>query len=220
MQLPFTHDQFLDVFGAFNTTLWPAAAVLWVVTVGVILAFHRRGEAASRWVAGLLAVHWAWSGIAYHLVYFRPINPAAALFGALFIVEAVALFWLGVRTTRLRFSSIFSGWGRIGVMLILYALPYPLLGALFGLKFPRLPLFGVPCPTTILTIGLLLCTTSRVTRWLAIVPILWAAIGGSAAFVFGIRADFALLIAGLLLLLFIGVRRGDGRTAPDAVSKL
>ena len=30
MGLPFSRDQFLDVFAAYNTALWPAAAILWL----------------------------------------------------------------------------------------------------------------------------------------------------------------------------------------------
>jgi hypothetical protein len=203
MQLPFTHDQFLDVFGAYNTALWPAAVTLWLATIGVIALFYERGAVATRWVAGLLAVHWAWSGIAYHLVYFRMINPAALLFGALCVVQSAGFAWHAARATALRFTPAASGWAAVGGALTMYALAYPLLGLVFGLTFPRLPLFGVPCPTTILTVGFLLCASPRTARWLALIPVLWAAIGGSAAFVFGILADYALLGAGVLLVLFL-----------------
>lgn len=68
------------------------------------------------------------------------------------------------------------------------------------LQYPRLPLFAVPCPTTLLTAGLLL-TASGAPRFVNIVPVIWAAIGSSAALVLGIRADLALLVAGALLAL-------------------
>lgn len=211
MALPFTHDQFLDVFAAFNTALWPVEAALWLASVGVILTFYRRGESASRAVAALLAIHWAWSGVVYHLIYFRTINPAAVLFGSLFIVESIAFAWLGVRKTRLRFTSASPGWARIGGALIVYSLVYPIMGSLFGMVFPRLPMFGVPCPTTILTVGLLLFASPHAVRWLAVIPVLWAALGGSAAIVFGIRADFGLLVAGLMLTVFLARPRAAAR---------
>ncbi len=213
MQLPFTHDQFLDVFGAYNTALWPAALILWLATIGVIVMFYRRGAAASRWIAALLAVHWAWSGIAYHLVHFRTINPAALLFGVLFVVQAAGFAWYGTRPAALRFMLAASGWAGVGGALIMYSLAYPVLGLVFGLRFPRMPLFGVPCPTTILTVGFLLCATPPAVRWLALIPVLWAAIGGSAAFVFEIRADFALLVAGMLLVLFVVLPRSRVRVS-------
>ena len=63
-----------------------------------------------------------------------------------------------------------------------------------------MPLFAVPCPTTLVTAGLLL-TAAGVPRWVNIVPILWAVVGSSAAFALGIRADLALVVAGALLAL-------------------
>jgi len=51
------------VFGACNIALWPYAAALWVLSV---LSFVRvlQGRATGRAVTALLAVYWAWFGIA------------------------------------------------------------------------------------------------------------------------------------------------------------
>lgn len=201
--MPFTHEQFLDIFGAYNTALWPAAAVLWIATLGVMLAFYRRGARMSRAVVLLLTIHWAWSGVVYHGMYFRTINPAATLFAALFIIEALLLLWRGMASPGLQFEPGASSWSLVGMVLVGYAMAYPGLGLLLGLTYPRLPLFAVPCPTTILTAGVLMSAPPRNVRWLAVIPIVWAAIGGSAAVMFAIRADFALFVAGVLLLVFI-----------------
>jgi hypothetical protein len=69
------------------------------------------------------------------------------------------------------------------------------------------PTFGVPCPTTILTIGFLLAADSPVPRLVTVVPILWALVGGSAALLFDVRADLMLWVAGLALIGDV-VRRG------------
>ena len=66
MNLPFSHDAFLDVFGSYNAQLWPAVAALWVVTAILVLRWMRNGRTEGRRPFALLAVHWAWSGIAYH----------------------------------------------------------------------------------------------------------------------------------------------------------
>jgi hypothetical protein len=63
-----------------------------------------------------------------------------------------------------------------------------------------MPLFGVPCPTTLFTIGALLIARDAVPRTFAIIPLAWAIVGGSAAFLFGITTDLVLLLAGVLLL--------------------
>jgi hypothetical protein len=59
-------------------------------------------------------------------------------------------------------------------------------------------LFAVSCPTVLLTAGILLASTG-VPRLFNLVPIIWAAIGSSAAFALGIRADLALAVAGAAL---------------------
>lgn len=211
MSLPFTQAQFLDVFGAYNRALWPAALLLWLATVAVFAMWFRRREAAGPWIAGLLVLHWAWAGIVYHLVYFRSINPAAVVFGAAFLLEAVLLAWRGLARPGLSFSGRSSrGWTSAGVVLILYALLYPGLGLVFGLQFPRLPTFGVPCPTTILTAGFLLLVPPRRTRLLSVIPILWAALGASAALTLGVHADLALPVAGAAMLVH-AVWKSTGR---------
>lgn len=196
MQLPFTHAQFLDIFADYNRALWPVVAALWLATAVVLAQWYRTGPAAGRLLIALLAFHWSWSGVAYHLVFFRRINPAALLFGTAFVLQAALLLWRG--RTNLAFGSAPPLWNRLGIGLTCYALVYPFLGLLAGLRYPRMPSFGVPCPTTILTAGLLL-TAPRGPGWLAVIPALWAGIGGSAAFLLGIRADLALPVAGVLL---------------------
>jgi hypothetical protein len=211
MQLPFTHDQFLDVFGAYNRALWPAVILIWLLTAAAIGILYRRGPRASRLVAALLAFHWGWAGLVYHLAFFRSVNPAATLFGAVFVLQAALFLWRGALGSQLSFQPTSSTWGRVGGALIVYALLYPALGLALGLAYPRFPSFGVPRPTAILTVGLLLLAPRREVRLLSAIPVLWAAVGGSAALLLNIRADFALLVAGPLLLIFAaaGPRRPD-----------
>jgi hypothetical protein len=166
-------------------------------------------------VAGVLALHWAWSGAVYHLVYFRPVNGAATAFGALSLVEAALLAWWGVLRRDLVFRPSESMRGRVGLLFIAYSFAYPLLGLLFGLEYPRVPLYGVPCPTGLLTVGALLLAPGREIRPLAVVPVLWAAVGGSAAFLLGIRADMMLMVAGLVLVVHILV---PARRTPEQLA--
>jgi hypothetical protein len=62
---------------------------------------------------------------------------------------------------------------------------------------PRAPAFGVPCPTTIFTAGLLLATP--LSRWLLVIPIVWSLVGGSAAFLFGMTPDLMLFATAVTL---------------------
>jgi hypothetical protein len=199
MKLPFTHEQFLDVFGAYNAALWPFAAALWLVSAAVTVQLLRR-RVGSRTVVLLLAGHWAWSGIAYHALFFSRINPAARLFAGVFVLEALVLVWFGLARRRLMFDTGRTVRHVLGFAFIAYSFAYPGLALLTGLAFPRTPTYGVPCPTTLLTAGMLLLAVPPVSRWLFIVPILWACIGGSAALTMAITPDVMLFVAGLALL--------------------
>jgi hypothetical protein len=65
--------------------------------------------------------------------------------------------WIGVMRNKLHFSLRGGIRGWTGGLLIIFSLIiYPLLGLLFGHRYPTMPTFGLPCPTTIFTIGVLL----------------------------------------------------------------
>jgi len=201
MRMPFTESQFLEVLGAFNVTLWPVLVLLWAASVVAAIQVWR-GRCRPAVGAALLAIHWAWSGVAYHAVYFSRINPAAWAFAALFVAEAAALLWVGVVRRRLRFSPGWTLRSIAGSVLVVFALIYPALIVLTGHALPQAPAFGVPCPTTIFTAGLLLLARPPVPRWLYLAPIVWSIIGGSAAVLFGITPDFMLVVAGLLMIVY------------------
>jgi hypothetical protein len=211
MQLPFTREQFFDVFAAYNAALWPGVLALWIASALVaVLLFARPHRASDRIVSTLLAIHWAWSALAYHMAFFTSINPAAWFFAALFLVQAGLFVWWGTIRGTLRFAAESSAWAPVGWVLIAYSLAYPAINAAQHGTFVRIPAFGVPCPTTIFTAGLLMLATPRV--WaLAIVPIVWSAIGGSAASLLGVRADYALPVAGVALMLSLMFPKGHAR---------
>lgn len=202
MQLPFTNQEFFDLLQAYNTALWPAVVALWVVSALVVAQLGWLRRPHDRWISALLALHWAWSGIAYHLVFFTRINPAAWLFGALFLLQAALLLWSGVIRGNVLFRPSRTRWTMIGYVLMVYALLYPAINVVEHASVARIPTFGLPCPTTIFTAGLLVLA-SPAPRHLSIVPIIWSVIGGSAAFLFGVSADYALPMAGAALALFV-----------------
>ena len=205
MQLPFTREQFFDLFAAYNEALWPAAAALWTASAAICALRLSSARPGDRWISALLAGHWAWSALAYHVAFFTRINPAAWLFAALFLGQAVLFFRVGVVQRRLSFAPWGNAWAPLAWGLIAYSLAYPAINALDHLTLLRIPTFGVPCPTTIFTAGVLMLATPR--SWsLSAVPVIWSAIGGSAAFLLGVHADMALPMAGMALAIF-SVRR-------------
>lgn len=197
MTLPFTETQFFDILAAYNGVFWPAVVALWVASFIVVARFIRR-RPSSGVIGGLLAVHWAWSGVAYHMAYFARINPAAWMFGALFVVQAV-LFVLALGRRQVRFDWQSDGRHFAAAAFLALALLYPVLAVLAGHGWPRMPAFAVPCPTTLLTTGFLLAAVPSFPRWLLVVPVFWALVGGSAAVLLGVAPDVSLFVAAATL---------------------
>jgi hypothetical protein len=197
--MPFTSDAFVDTLAAYNQALWPLAAALWLVTAAVFLAFVS-GRSVTTFVPRILiGGHWLWAGVMYHAFFFTAINPAAWVFAALFVVQGVLL--LGVRSVDgLMCPPRGSLRHIVASVLIAYSLLYPLIVWLDGFAYPRMPSFGVPCPTTLLTIGFLIAVSAR-SFVLSAIPITWSIVGGSGVWLFGVRADIALPAAAALLVI-------------------
>jgi hypothetical protein len=190
--LPFTSDEFSGVFALYNQTFIVVAAALWLASAGMVAFVARDPERRSRTLSLFLAVLWLWNAVAYHALFFTRINPAAWLFAALFVVQAVLFLWTTAGRRIEYFSSI--GWRRrIGQGVVAYGLAYPFLTIALGHSYPATPTFGVPCPTAILTIGVLVGARGQVPLALAIVPIVWGFIGGSAAVLLAVPTDYVLL---------------------------
>ncbi len=121
MGLPFTVEQFFDVFARYNVALWPAPVALTALAALCVLALFSR---------------WRWRGV---------------------LVSAVlAVLWL---------------WGTAT--------------------------FGLPCPTTLFTIGVLAWLEAPYPRSVLAVPMLWCLVGVQAAFLLDMPADLALAPAAL-----------------------
>jgi hypothetical protein len=143
-------------------------------------------------------------GIIYHLLHFFSINKAAIVFGSFFIIEAFLLFYFGIIKDKLRLQFSLNRYGVTGMGLIMFALVvYPLLGHWFGHVYPASPTFGLPCPTTIFTFGILLFSYSRIPFIVIIIPATWSIIGFSAAVSLGMKEDTGLLIAGFVCTIMV-----------------
>lgn len=216
--MPFTVDQFLNVFARYNVTVWPAQIVLYAIAVCAISLAVQRGKSFSRSISGLLSVLWLWSGIVYHLIFFSRINPAAYLFGALFIFQAFLFIYAGMLKRKISFRFSRSSYGIIGGIFLVYALLiYPVLSCKLGHIYPMTPTFGVPCPSAIFTFGMLMCSERRFPLYVLIIPLLWSLIGLSAAWSLGMQEDLGLLIAGVSGFFLIVLRNRGERSRIKAI---
>ncbi len=206
--LPFTTEQFFDVFATYNTAIWPVHVLAYALATGLV-ALVLAGKAWSgRWAAIVLGAFWLWNGLVYHLSFFTAINPAAYAFAAMFVVQGWLFLGYGTARRRLALSFRADGRGLAGMGLIAFAmLGYSALGLVPGHVWPRAPMFGVtPCPTAIFTFGVLLLSARPLPGPLLVIPVVWAVIGTSAALLLGVREDLTLAAATVLALTLLRQR--------------
>jgi hypothetical protein len=219
MTLPFTIDQFLGVFEQYNETVWPSQWILNALAIVAVVGAVKGTRLGSRTAIIILATLWVWTGVVYHFVFFRAINPAAAIFGVMFIGEGILIAWLGLAMRAVRFERHLD-LGRVtGLALIAYALiVYPLIGYAIGHRYPAAPTFGAPCPTTIFTFGMILLSARPRSRAVVFIPAVWSGLGLSAALQLGMLEDLGLIAAAAVTVGFVLMQRRVERRGSLAVA--
>ncbi len=205
--MPFTIEEFLEIFRQYNLTVWPMPITLWVMGASAVFLGTRKVPASDKVASYILAFFWGWMGIAYHFAFFASINKAAYLFGVLFVLQGV-LFLIAEHKLVFRFRR--DVYGITGAVLMFFAMVvYPILGYFSGHVFPAAPTFGLPCPTTIFTFGMLLWADKKIPKYLLAIPFAWSIVGFSAAILLGITEDVGLLIAGLAAAFLLNKRNQE-----------
>ncbi len=210
MKLPFTLEQFLAVFKAYHDAVGPAPLILNLVALVIIYLAYRGSTRHGKTIALLLAFLWLWMGLVYHGLYFSRINKAAYLFGLLFSLQGLMFIYYGYMKQHLIFQLKKDIYGLTGMIFMVYALIiYPFLGNSLGHVYPAAPTFGLPCPTTIFTFGVLLWVPEKLPVAIWVIPFVWSVIGFSAAFSLGMKEDLGLIVAGLIsgILMIVHNRR-------------
>ena len=204
MGLPFTVEQFVDVFAQYNVAMWPAPLVLTALAALCLLAMFAGLRSRGLLISAILGVLWLWLALAYHWAFFSRINPLAGAFAAASIAGALLFLWHGVHRRGLEFGWHARPMDWVGAALVGYALlVYPVLNALTGHRYPGTPTFGLPCPTTLFSIGVLAWLEAPYPRSVLVVPMLWCLVGVQAAFLLDMQADLALAPAALTALVLM-----------------
>ncbi len=197
--LAYTTEVFFSVFARYNAAIWPAQVIAYALGVLVVGLTLRPRKGSDKFIAICLAASWLWTGVVYHMMYFTTIEGAAWAFGAAFAIEGIGFAWPrpARRRLRFRFRPNLYGWAGLGLVIFSLAAA-PLIGSLMGHGWPRAPMFGVaPAPVTLFTLGMLLLTERRVPLRLAVIPVLWCLIGGTAGWLLNVPEDLALPLAGV-----------------------
>ncbi|MFA6472845.1 MAG: DUF6064 family protein [Candidatus Latescibacterota bacterium] len=200
MKIPFTIEQFFDIFVIYNNAIWPAQIVAYILGIVAIGFAFSKNQYSARTISGIVSLFWIWIGVFYHIVFFRTINPAAIIFGFLYIIQGFLFLLAGSIRDRLSIQFKYTIPHILGAFFIFYAMVlYPILCLSFEHSYPEAPMFGVaPCPTTIFTFGILLWTIKKVPAYLLVIPFLWSIVGISAAINLRVPQDYGLVVAGFL----------------------
>ncbi len=204
MKTPFSTEQFLAVFEHYNASVFPSQILLFLLGIFATWLLISRNPYRNRIIILILSAIWLWNGLVYQIIFFSQINKAALIFGIVFSVQAIFMIFEGLARNRLSFS--FQGRGKeiTGLVLILYGLIiYPLIDLLTGHSVSGMISLGLPCPSTIMTLGFFLMSAKRFPGYLLIIPVLWAFMGLSAALNFGIYQDIVMVLSALLTLVMI-----------------
>jgi Family of unknown function (DUF6064) len=211
--MPFSPEEFLAVFTLYNQAIWPLQIVVGLLGAIMVLALFWPSRASTILITTGLGLMWAANGIGYHWTFFAEVNPLARIFAVVFVGQSLLLAAAPWLFPDLSFFARVDARSGLGLGMITFVgVVYPLWGTLAGHVYPAIPMFGVaPCPTTIFTLGMLLMCTGPAMRWLFPVPVLWAFIGGQAAFLLGVPQDYG-LIAALVAVTIVALGHWRGTT--------
>jgi hypothetical protein len=198
MKTPFTTEQFFEVFQKYNTEIYPLQLIIIVLGIAAIFLIHIKKNIGSKIICGFLSFLWMWIGIVYHLSFFTEINKAAFGFGGLFVLQGI-FFFIELFRNKLHFSFKSTASNFIGYFFILFGLIiYPTISYLSAQTLPETISLGLPCPTTIFTFGFLMLANKTMSKYLLIIPSIWAVIGTIAAVNFGIYQDYVMLLSAIV----------------------
>ena len=199
MKTPFTSEQFIEVFKNYNLAVFPVQIIFYLMAFWIVYLMIKPNSKSDKIITLLLSFFWLWMGIVYHIIFFATINKLAFVFGVFFIIQGILFLIFGVVQDKFSFVFQKEKYGIIGLIFIAFSLIiYPILGFSFGHIYPFSPTFGLPCPTTIFTFGVLLLNQKKCPISILIIPFIWSIIGLMAVFQFGMLEDFSLIVASLV----------------------
>ena len=199
MKLPFTTDQFFQIFEKYNTGVFPAQTILFLLAVTALILMHLNVKSKNLLTGLILAICWIWTGLVYHIVFFSSINKPAFVFGLIFLIQGGLILKTALQRNKPEYSASNGIKDYFGYFLMLYGLViYPLVNYLITRNPAETISIGLPCPTTIFTFGVFLMVKNRFPKYLLIIPSLWALVGVSAALNLGVYQDSMILVSAII----------------------
>ena len=196
MKTPFTIEQFFGVFEKYNLGIFPAQFIIMLAGLICVVLLIRHSAIRTPIAGGLTGLLWLWMGLVYHILYFSGINPAATIFGVVFIIEGIFILYETFIRKRLVINIKKGIQSYLGYFFLIFGIIiYPAIGYFISQNAVQTIALGLPCPTTIFTFGVMILAKDKIPGYLLVIPALWAIIGLAAAINFGVYQDFFIILA-------------------------
>lgn len=197
MNLPFTREQFMNVFKTYNTAVFPMQVIIFLIGCSMLFLVFSKVAARNKIIGCMLGGIWIWTGVIYHIIFFTGINKAAYIFGTAFVLQGIIFAIIAYRD-KLRFSFKNGAINKISLIFAIFGLIlYPIIGYVTEKSLITLITMGLPCPTTIFTFGLLGFEINGIKKRHMAIALAWSFIGFIAAVLLGIYQDVVLPLASL-----------------------
>ncbi len=204
MKLPFTTEQFFGVFAKYNSEVYPAQIIIFILGIVSVILLFSNSKLKDRFAGIFLSLTWLWAGSVYHIYNFSAINKAAFVFGIIFMIQGVLILLTVFRKNFTVYKTSPGLSSYAGLLLIIYGLViYPVIGYFQNQNPQMIISLGLPCPTTIFTFGFFLIGKNNFSRFTLVIPILWSLIGVSAAINLEVYQDIMILISAVTAGIFI-----------------
>jgi hypothetical protein len=167
-------ETFWTGVSAYNQATW-AVQVMLVVAAAYIThqVFIKPGAGTDILVKGFLSCTFAWNGIVFFLLFIR--NPISMFTGTPLFIALSILFAADIFSGKTHFRPPQEAWKRsltiIGIALVFL---YPVIGLLFGHRYPEMLLPMFPCPLTVFAIMLVATAAPKVDRKIFVLLLPWA----------------------------------------------
>ena len=102
--MPFNTEEFLGVFKSYNNSIWPFQIILIISALYIIYSALKKKNYNNIVINNILIFYWLWIGVVYDIIFFSAINPAAYVFGAIFILQALLFVKAGIIDKKLEFE--------------------------------------------------------------------------------------------------------------------
>jgi hypothetical protein len=189
-------DLLMNAFSIYNPSIWPMQIVAYVLCLVALVPLIRSSRITNRLTTGIMVFFWLWIGLMFWLPFRETFAPAIFL-AVVFAVQGI-LFALAMFRQQLEFRFNKDIMSYAGIIAIVYALVYPLIGLPLGHRYPQMALSTIfPCPLIVFTFGLLLINRRKTPIYLLIIPFIWA-VSGALWVSLGMLEDIGLVLTGIL----------------------